>query len=149
MNHAVAQRLTRFAEDVARTERKVDEVLALLRPLTTPAGRITTPGEAREATADEVGQAVRVMVATCLRAYGHTMRREDSVENAILTALDVERSRRTEAINDARVERQLRVNAEGKVAQLLAAIPGASIDGGGIVMPGSPERRRWSRRRRR
>ncbi len=176
MNHAVAQRLTRFAEDVARTERKVDEVLALLRPLTTPAVRITTPDGGR-ITVDPANVEPRIAppgwanghdptsrgVVRALHAFGHIAGDADTAEEAVRHALHIERSRRDEAINEAREARAERDDLaakldkaldeialwQGRAEALRVHIGGVSWLDGGIVMPGSPERRRWWRRRRR
>lgn len=159
MNHAVAQRLTRFAEDAASNGRKLDEILAILRPLTTPAGRITTPGEGRE----------RVDLA--LHAFGHRAEHDESAGDAVASALAIERSRRDEAINEAREARaevrDLADKLDAALVELAATKAGADklcsewpggpariLTGGVVVLPGTlstlfRERRRWWGRLRR
>ncbi len=175
MNHAVAQRLTRFAEDTARVERKVDEILALLRPLTTPVAFITTPGGGR-ITVDPGCVEPRIApsgqpyghdhtsrgVVRALHAFGHIAGDADTAEEAVRHALDIERSRRDEAINEARDARRQVDDVVEKLdraldeletwryrAEFLRAECGARFMGGAVVLPGTPGRRRWWGRLRR
>lgn len=157
MNHAVAQRLTRFAEDTARVERKVDEILALLHPLTTPAGFITTPGGGRipvdpgfveqaPATDDDRAGARRA-----LHAYGHIINPDDTVEQAVRRAFDAERARRDGWFDDAHRFLEERDAARRQRDAALAALPHGSHFSGNLLVVAAPmpERRRWWGRRRR
>lgn len=155
MNHAVAQRLTRFAEDTARVERKVDEILAILRGDVTPAD---LPG-------------ALAGVRSALYAYGHVHHSGEDPEHAIRRALVVERSRRDEAINERREIQSERDDLAAKLDRALDSLaamesvaeklcsewpggPARILPGGVVVLPGSlstllRERRRWWGRLRR
>ena len=120
MNHAVANRLARLGLDVEAANEKLDEVLALLRPIATPVPVIRYRGEeipvdAQAVVVDRVLGALdpgRVVlpwamgqhgaeVVAALSEFGYTPTPDASAGDAVRAALHAERRARDAANIDA------------------------------------------------